>query len=335
MPRAAAIDLSPADWASLALLAERPAHGFAVARALAPDGEVGRVWSRSRPLVYRALERLDELSLIEERGSEPSDAGPRRTVLGATRSGRRELERWLAEPAAHVRELRSSLMLKLLFLSRRGADASELLGRQRSVLAGLVGGARGSGGRGRGLRSRSLRLAARVRPCRAALCGRHAQLSGTRRVAVALNVACTSSPRSNAELLGRVRRQLGGQRADADPYAVADGHDRRHRPRYVVERGAGDRRAGQRHVPGVDDDPDGAVDLVRRRELGAVLQANDREAARTERASPRRRLPPVKLATKGSAVRRSARPGCRSEGAGPRRGRRCARRALPHPRSRG
>ena len=140
MPRAAEIDLSPAEWASLALLAEQPAHGFAVARALAPEGEVGRVWSCSRPLVYRALERLGDLSLVNERGSEPSDAGPPRTVLGATRAGRRELERWLAEPAAHVRELRSSLMLKLLFLSRRGADASELLGRQRSVLAAVVAG---------------------------------------------------------------------------------------------------------------------------------------------------------------------------------------------------
>jgi DNA-binding PadR family transcriptional regulator len=140
VPRAAEIDLSPAEWASLAVLAEQPAHGFAVARALAPEGEVGRVWSCSRPLVYRALERLGDLSLVEERGSEPSDAGPRRTVLGATRAGRRELERWLAEPAAHVRELRSSLMLKLLFLSRRSADASALLERQRSVLVDLVAG---------------------------------------------------------------------------------------------------------------------------------------------------------------------------------------------------
>ena len=92
------------------------------------------------PLVYRALERLGDLSLVEERGSEPSHAGPRRTVLAATRAGRRELERWLVGPAEHVRELRSSLMLKLLFLSRRGADPSVLLEEQRSVLADLVAG---------------------------------------------------------------------------------------------------------------------------------------------------------------------------------------------------
>jgi DNA-binding PadR family transcriptional regulator len=147
VPKAAPIDLSPAEWASLALLVEQPAHGFAVARSLAPHGEVGRVWSCSRPLVYRALARLGDLGLIEERGSEPSDAGPRRPLLGATRAGRRELERWLAEPAAHVRELRSSLMLKLLFLSRRGADASVLLGRQRFVLAALVSGLEDAAGR--------------------------------------------------------------------------------------------------------------------------------------------------------------------------------------------
>ena len=40
-----------------------------------------------------------------------------------------------------MRDLRSELMLKLLFLSRRGADASELLGcRQRVALQPLVEG---------------------------------------------------------------------------------------------------------------------------------------------------------------------------------------------------
>jgi hypothetical protein len=100
--------------------------------------------------VYRALARLGDLGLTAERGSEPSDAGPRRTVLGATASGRRELERWLAEPAAHVRELRSSLMLKLLFLSRRSADASALLAAQRSVLASLVTGIEKTAGEAEG-----------------------------------------------------------------------------------------------------------------------------------------------------------------------------------------
>jgi len=150
MPRAAPIGLSPAEWASLALLAEQPAHGFAVARALAHGGEVGRVWSCSRPLVYRALGVLTEAGLIEERGSEPSSTGPRRTVLGATRSGRRQVERWLREPVAHVRDLRSDLMLKLLFLSRRGDDASDLLAQQLAALQPVVEGLEDAAGRAEG-----------------------------------------------------------------------------------------------------------------------------------------------------------------------------------------
>jgi DNA-binding PadR family transcriptional regulator len=139
-------DLSPAEWASLALLVEQPAHGFAVARALAPEGEVGRVWSCSRPLVYRALGVLTDAGLIEERGSEPSEAGPRRRMLAATRSGRRKVERWLKEPAAHVRDLRSDLMLKLLFLSRRGEDASTLLAEQQVALEPVVEGLEAAAG---------------------------------------------------------------------------------------------------------------------------------------------------------------------------------------------
>ena len=138
MTRRRPIELTPADWASLALLAEGPAHGFAIARALAPGGEVGRVWSSSRPLVYRGLSLLAQLGLIEERGLEQSDRGPRRTVLRATRAGRQQVDRWLTEPVPHVRELRSGLMLKLLFLTRRGADPSELLARQRAVLEPLA-----------------------------------------------------------------------------------------------------------------------------------------------------------------------------------------------------
>lgn len=121
-------------------MAERPAHGFAIARALTPEGEVGRIWSCTRPLVYRALAVLVELGLIEEHGTEQSDRGPRRTLLTTTRAGRREVDRWLSEPVAHVRELRSGLMLKLLFVSRRGRSAEGLLTAQRAMLVPVVEG---------------------------------------------------------------------------------------------------------------------------------------------------------------------------------------------------
>ena len=126
--------LSVGEWAVLALVVERPGHGFALAQALAPDGAVGRVWSIPRPLVYRAIDMLRTKGLVEERGHEPGDRGPRRTVLGPTPSGRRLLRRWLAEPVEHVREVRSLFLLKLLFLERQGSDAKPLIEAQLNVL---------------------------------------------------------------------------------------------------------------------------------------------------------------------------------------------------------
>ena len=41
--------LTAGEWAILALLDEEPAHGFALARAMATGGEVGRVWDMRRP----------------------------------------------------------------------------------------------------------------------------------------------------------------------------------------------------------------------------------------------------------------------------------------------
>jgi DNA-binding PadR family transcriptional regulator len=131
-------ELSAGEWAVLALVAEEPTHGFAIARAMAPDGEVGKVWSVRRPLVYRAVENLAGMGLVRAAGTEPGRAGPQRTVLEITPAGRRELARWLGEPVAHVRDARSLLMLKLLFLARADADSRPLLGAQREHFAELA-----------------------------------------------------------------------------------------------------------------------------------------------------------------------------------------------------
>jgi DNA-binding PadR family transcriptional regulator len=134
MPRARK-ELTAGEWAVLALLDEQPVHGFAVARAMAPTGQVGNVWAMRRPLVYRALDTLERLGLVRPVAKLPSDAGPRRTIFEPTLSGRDALAAWLAQPVAHVRDTRSLLMLKLLFLSRRQADLAPLLRAQRERFA--------------------------------------------------------------------------------------------------------------------------------------------------------------------------------------------------------
>ena len=131
-------DLGAGEWAVLALLAEQPTHGFAVARAMSPDGEIGKVWTVRRPLVYRAIDLLTEAGFTRPVGTVPSSSGPRRTLVEPTAEGRRALARWLAEPVEHVRDARSLLMLKLLFLARSDADRAPLLIAQRERFESLA-----------------------------------------------------------------------------------------------------------------------------------------------------------------------------------------------------
>lgn len=127
-------DLSLTEWAALGLLCEGRAHGWAVAAALLPEGEIGRVWSSSRPLTYRAISVLRDRGHVVEVGNEASHGGPNRTLLAVSPKGRRAFRSWRSRPVEHVRELRSALMLKLLFHDRAGVEAAELLERQRGLL---------------------------------------------------------------------------------------------------------------------------------------------------------------------------------------------------------
>jgi tRNA (adenine37-N6)-methyltransferase len=135
MSRPTRIDPSLPEWAALGLLCERPRHGWAVARELAPEGEVGRVYSCTRPLVYRALAQLRDNGLVEVRAHAASDEGPARTTLGPTRRGRDAFRRWRSRPVEHVRDLRSELMLKLLFHDRAEIDPASLLRQQAALLS--------------------------------------------------------------------------------------------------------------------------------------------------------------------------------------------------------
>jgi PadR family transcriptional regulator AphA len=127
-------DLAPGEWAVLALLCERPAHGWALARQLSPTGELGSIWSLTRPLVYRSIEILEARELIVPAGSEPGARGPNRTIFRATAAGHEAVAAWLAEPVEHVREGRSLLLLKLVFAQRKCIDPTPLLLAQRDAI---------------------------------------------------------------------------------------------------------------------------------------------------------------------------------------------------------
>src|SRR5215471_14666730 len=106
-----------AELAILAVLSERPAHGFAI----------------PRPVIYRSIGRLLEAGLVTPAAVE-SGRGPQRTLYTVTPPGREAAAHWLDTPVEHIRDVRSHLLLKLALLDRAGRDPTDLLRRQRAAL---------------------------------------------------------------------------------------------------------------------------------------------------------------------------------------------------------
>ncbi|MFC0553884.1 PadR family transcriptional regulator [Planotetraspora thailandica] len=132
--------LSFTEWLVLALVAEGPTHGFAIARLTAASGPVGAIWQVSKPLVYRAAGRLSELGLIHPAGTAPGDGGPDRNLIAATPAGLAAVNAWLLQPVKHIRDIRSELLVKLALLDRAGVSPRPLLDAQRDHLAPVVAG---------------------------------------------------------------------------------------------------------------------------------------------------------------------------------------------------
>jgi DNA-binding PadR family transcriptional regulator len=127
-----AAELSLGESVCLALIADESQHGWALVQTLGRDGDVGRVWSLSRPLTYRAIDGLLERGLVMHKGVAKGE-GPQRRLLAATAAGRRHARGWLSEPVEHLREVRTVLLVKLVLTHRFGGDPLPLLRSQRRV----------------------------------------------------------------------------------------------------------------------------------------------------------------------------------------------------------
>lgn len=140
MPEAEEPALSLAEWLVLCLVCEMPRHGFALATLLGSDGDLGRVWRIPKPVIYRALQRLELLGLVKTAEQQASSQGPVRSLVDATPAGRTVTSAWLTRPAFHNRDVRSELLVKLALLDRAGADPQRLLEAQREQLIPVVEG---------------------------------------------------------------------------------------------------------------------------------------------------------------------------------------------------
>ena len=131
-------ELSHSDWLVLGVLGGGATHGFAVSRSLAKDGDLGRIWSVRRPMVYQSVSKLTSLGLVAELASERSVSGPSRTPLELTAEGRSVLKDWLASPVEHLRDMRPLLLAKLAIVARLGLDPTPLLKAQRAQLTTMI-----------------------------------------------------------------------------------------------------------------------------------------------------------------------------------------------------
>jgi PadR family transcriptional regulator AphA len=131
--------LTLGEWAVLGLLSTGSLHAFALVKATARHSELGQVWSVPTPVVYRAVDALRRKGLVEARGEERSDAGPRRRLVGITPQGQALLDGWLAQPVVHMRDVRTELLLKLALSARLHRDPTPLVWAQREAFAPLLG----------------------------------------------------------------------------------------------------------------------------------------------------------------------------------------------------
>ncbi len=92
--------LSLSEWLVLCLVCEECRHGFAIARLLDSEGSMGRIWRVPKPVVYRGLQRLEQLGLVRSAQLQPSSFGPAKLPVDATAAGRALAADWLTRRPA-------------------------------------------------------------------------------------------------------------------------------------------------------------------------------------------------------------------------------------------
>jgi PadR family transcriptional regulator AphA len=121
----------------LALVVHTPRHGWAIHEELAPTGEIGRAWTLSRQLVYRAIDTLVEDGLVK-RATPKDGGGADKVIISATALGKRANAKWLDTPVTHLRDVRTELVVKIMLREKFGLVLSPFIDSQRKVFDPLI-----------------------------------------------------------------------------------------------------------------------------------------------------------------------------------------------------
>ena len=104
---------TPAEYAVLGLVREKPAYGYELQRQLSGKRGLGRVCPVEPAMVYAILKSLSGFELID--GVWDSSAYPPKAIYTATDAGETEFNRWLRAPVGRMREVRLDFLIKLHF----------------------------------------------------------------------------------------------------------------------------------------------------------------------------------------------------------------------------
>jgi PadR family transcriptional regulator AphA len=121
----------------LALVVHTPRHGWAIHEELSPTGDIGRAWTLSRQLVYRAIDTLVEDGLVK-RATPKDGGGGDKVVISPTAAGKRQALQWLESPVTHLRDVRTELVLKVMLREKMELPLAPFLALQHEVFDPLI-----------------------------------------------------------------------------------------------------------------------------------------------------------------------------------------------------
>lgn len=133
----------PAENVLLALLCERPMHGYELAQVVKTDPALRAIWRIELSEVYYLLSKLLKLEHIAE-VEEEQETRPRRQLYVPTPAGRAALDAWLTTPEKYPRNLRTALLARIYLILRRDpAAAVQFIDAQKEQLAAWLDRERG------------------------------------------------------------------------------------------------------------------------------------------------------------------------------------------------
>lgn len=121
----------------LTLVVHTPRHGWAIHEQLSPTGDIGRAWTLSRQLVYRAIDTLVEDGLVK-RATPKDGGGGDKVIISHTAVGKRLAIQWLETPVTHLRDVRTELVLKVMLREKMGLPLASFLESQHAIFDPLI-----------------------------------------------------------------------------------------------------------------------------------------------------------------------------------------------------